>query len=870
MTAMETDDGAPAATDAAFTPLYGARGAGPAAGLLRVGGATLLLDCGWGPPWDEALLAPLRAALPSVDAVLISHPDAAHMGALPLLVGRLGLGAPVFSTGAAHKMGQMALYDAYLAARAFSDFEAWDLDDVDAAFARLTQLRYRQEAPLSGKAAGVRVTPLPAGRLVGGALWRVAAGGEEFVYAVDWNHRRERHLAGAPLGAAFHRPALLVADAAAPPAAPAPGAAAAPADRARAEAALVDACLAALRADGNVLIPVDAAGRVLELVLVLERAWGEGRYSYPVAFVGPMARTTLEFAQSSLEWMNEALARAFGSSKDNPFALRHVKALANLKELSRLPPGPRVVLATTASLEGGAARTLFAEWAPDPRTLVVLALAPAEGSLGAEVAAVAAARDAGPPGAPPPVLTVTLGRRVPLAPEELEARRAEEARAAHAVAEAAAAAAAAAGGDAAAAPAAAATGTVAGGSPAGKGRRAAAPQPTRANTAEIGHLARGAAGRAEVVAADGAPLAPGEAPEGDGAGGGGAGGADAEMAEADADDAAGGGGGVLLEGFEPPSGAAAPMFPDEDAWEALEWDEYGARLDLAPVEGGAGGRLGRALASEAAAERGGGGGGGAAAAGPAEPAEEPAPEEEAPTKAVVEERQVPLAARVLRLDWDGRADARSAAALLAAVAPRAAALVRGTASAAAALAERLSRELEGLHAAVHVAEDGVEILVPGEPAFEVALAEGVGAAAAEAAGAGGYALEWVDAVVGPPDAGGDNASADGPAASAVAAPAGAAGAAAAPAGPPTLLPARAGAAARHAGVFIGDVRLSELRGALAVAGVASEFHGGALHCEGRVVVRRAPGGGGGLLLEGAPGAGYHRVRGVVYAQFRVA
>ena len=37
------------------------------------------------------LLAPLVAALPQIDAVLLSHPDPVHLGALPYLVGKLGL-----------------------------------------------------------------------------------------------------------------------------------------------------------------------------------------------------------------------------------------------------------------------------------------------------------------------------------------------------------------------------------------------------------------------------------------------------------------------------------------------------------------------------------------------------------------------------------------------------------------------------------------------------------------------------------------------------------------------------------------------------------------------------------------------------------
>ena len=46
--------------------------------------------------------------------MLLSHPDLAHLGALPFLVGRLGLAAPIYGTGPVHKMGQMFMYDHFL------------------------------------------------------------------------------------------------------------------------------------------------------------------------------------------------------------------------------------------------------------------------------------------------------------------------------------------------------------------------------------------------------------------------------------------------------------------------------------------------------------------------------------------------------------------------------------------------------------------------------------------------------------------------------------------------------------------------------------------------------------------------------------
>jgi cleavage and polyadenylation specificity factor subunit 2 len=50
---------------------------------------------------------------------------------------------------------------------------------------------------LKGKGEGLSITPVPAGHIIGGAMWKIVKDGEEdIVYAVDYNHKRERHLNG--------------------------------------------------------------------------------------------------------------------------------------------------------------------------------------------------------------------------------------------------------------------------------------------------------------------------------------------------------------------------------------------------------------------------------------------------------------------------------------------------------------------------------------------------------------------------------------------------------------------------------------------------------------------------------------------------
>lgn len=93
------------------------------------------------------------------------------------------------------------------------DFDLFTLDDVDAAFDKIVQLKYNQSISMKGKGYGVTLTPLPAGHMIGGTIWKIVKIGEEdIIYAVDFNHKKERHLNGCELER-LQRPSLLITDA---------------------------------------------------------------------------------------------------------------------------------------------------------------------------------------------------------------------------------------------------------------------------------------------------------------------------------------------------------------------------------------------------------------------------------------------------------------------------------------------------------------------------------------------------------------------------------------------------------------------------------------------------------------------------------
>lgn len=375
------------------TPICGARqesGSPPACYLLEVDSARILLDAGTTSTFDMSHFVLLKRLLgrASLDLVLLSHGDLAHCGGLPYLLAQLQVRCPVLATLPVHHLGLVSVYDAYQSQWQATGAAptAFSLDDLDAAFERIIMLRYAQSYTLTAGGGGgssgnqqsysyeqsegssstsaLTVTPVAAGRTVGGALWRIRRHTEDIWYALGFNHRREAHLDGASLEL-VQRPSLLIADAG--------GALDVPIPRKQRDSSLYETLMTALRGGHSVLLPVDTASRSLELLQVIEQLWATHRPPYPVFFLSHQARRVLELAKGMLEWMSASLARVFETDRSNPWELKHVRPVHSVGDLERIAAGmnassaatggggPRVILATLETLEAGWARVLLGQ-----------------------------------------------------------------------------------------------------------------------------------------------------------------------------------------------------------------------------------------------------------------------------------------------------------------------------------------------------------------------------------------------------------------------------------------------------------------------------------------------------------------------------
>ncbi|KAJ2523538.1 hypothetical protein GGI11_001446 [Coemansia sp. RSA 2049] len=354
-----------------FTAISGANNEDAVCYLLEVDNAKILLDCGSYENYSEASLEQLQRVARQVDAVLLSHPDMAHLGAYPLAFSRYGLTCPAYATQAVHMMGRMCVRDTVMSLKAREEFSLFDEKDVDKAFENITPLQYFQPKALQGENGSIVVTAHSAGHTIGGTIWTISNETETVLYAMDFNHMKESHLSRSSLmegnkgmvNPKLLRPTLLITDSF-------NALYKLPTRKKRVECFL-NSVTAGVKRGGNVLVPVDSAARVLEIAYILNDWWHSNRSlrdTHSLFFLSRCGRKTKSFAQSLIGWMASNIGEQLLEKDSKPFDLRHVVIVQSIEELERrLGTGSRhrnrrrkaVVMATTEGMSLGFSQELF-------------------------------------------------------------------------------------------------------------------------------------------------------------------------------------------------------------------------------------------------------------------------------------------------------------------------------------------------------------------------------------------------------------------------------------------------------------------------------------------------------------------------------
>ncbi|KAJ5072069.1 cleavage and polyadenylation specificity factor subunit 2 [Anaeramoeba ignava] len=319
-----------------FTPLYGVYNNGPICFLLEIDDFTFLLDCGWSEDFDITILQPLQRVASKIDAILLTHSDFLHTGALPYAFSHFQISAPIYATSPVIKLAKLIQDDLLLSIMSTRKFDLFTFKDIERTFENAILLKHSQHHTLS-------------------AIWEISKEIDQIIYAVDYNHVKERHLSPALLET-FTNPSILITDAY-------NSLTNLPRRRDR-DAQLAQSVLTTLKKGGNVLIPIDIS-RVLELLIILDKIWEDENLQYfSLIFLNHLSNKIINIFQSTTEWM----------IKDIPESLlefKNVKICSTLQEVEQLPNTPKVVLTGSSTLETGFSKELFIKWCQDPNNLVL-------------------------------------------------------------------------------------------------------------------------------------------------------------------------------------------------------------------------------------------------------------------------------------------------------------------------------------------------------------------------------------------------------------------------------------------------------------------------------------------------------------------
>ena len=232
----------------------------------------------------------------------------------------------------------------------------------------------------------VRVTPYPAGHVLGAAMFLINIAGINIFFTGDYSREADRHLISATVPKDVGTIDLLITESTfgisnAPP-------------RAEREAGLLKAVTNVLNRGGRVLMPVFALGRAQELLLILEDYWERhaNLQKIPIYFTGYTARRAMEVYSTSIsgfqnENMKQKLRERMAESgkgdgknaSSNPWDFRFIRSLKNLDRFD--DQGGCVMLASPGMLQSGMSRALLERWAPDQRNGVIMTGYNVEGTM---------------------------------------------------------------------------------------------------------------------------------------------------------------------------------------------------------------------------------------------------------------------------------------------------------------------------------------------------------------------------------------------------------------------------------------------------------------------------------------------------------
>ncbi|KAI9820065.1 MAG: endoribonuclease ysh1 [Phylliscum demangeonii] len=332
--------------------------------------------------------------LSTVDILLISHFHIDHAASLPYVLAKTNFKGRVFMTHPTKAIYKWLIQDSVRVSNLSSGRQQpllYSESDHLATFPQIEAIDYHTTHTISS----VRITPYPAGHVLGAAMFLIEIGGLKILFTGDYSREEDRHLISASVPAGVKIDVLITEST---------YGVASHVPRLEREAALLKAITSILSRGGRVLMPVFALGRAQELLLILDEYWGRHAelQKVPIYYASNLARKCMVVYQTYVGAMNDNIKRLFrermaeaercvaagdrvGRAAEGPWDFRYIRSLKNLDRFEDV--GSCVMLASPGMLQNGVSRELLERWAPDGKNGVIITGYSVEGTMAKQIVA---------------------------------------------------------------------------------------------------------------------------------------------------------------------------------------------------------------------------------------------------------------------------------------------------------------------------------------------------------------------------------------------------------------------------------------------------------------------------------------------------
>ncbi|CAK7270945.1 endoribonuclease ysh1 [Sporothrix epigloea] len=372
-----------------FLCLGGGNEVGRSCHIIQYKGKTVMLDAGQHPAYDGLASLPFfdDFDLSTVDVLLISHFHIDHAASLPYVLAKTNFRGRVFMTHPTKAIYKWLIQDSVRVGNTSSNSTTqlvYTEQDHLSTFRQIEAIDYHTTHTVSG----IRITPYPAGHVLGAAMFLVEIAGLKIFFTGDYSRELDRHLVSAevPKGVKID---VLITESTYGIASHVP--------RLEREQALMKSVTGILNRGGRVLMPVFALGRAQELLLILDEYWAKHPdfQNFPIYYASNLAKKCMVVYQTYTGAMNDNIKRLYaeraretetsGNSAGGggPWDFRFIRSLKSLDRFEDI--GGCVMLASPGMLQNGVSRELLERWAPSDKNGVIITGYSVEGTMAKQI-----------------------------------------------------------------------------------------------------------------------------------------------------------------------------------------------------------------------------------------------------------------------------------------------------------------------------------------------------------------------------------------------------------------------------------------------------------------------------------------------------